>query len=272
MRVTLVFCEGRHDVAFIQKSLTELHKCTYRKSLVGELPSPLNKQVAQAYAHPPTSDRHISTAELPPFPVFDVDLESPSGDRYILVRCGSNQQKNVIVRFLEDLDLALRVMPPGTNDVDAYAVAFLYDADEIGVEKRVGVFQDSFAEHFGSLRGLTGDNWVPTKTVPVGCFVFCQPETGTGALEDWLAPMVECFEPERWQQAIRFIDDNKRPDDRVCKSSGQRWKAIIAATAQFQFPGNPMSTLLTHKKGIPSDAFDSEICKSVVQFLTSAPW
>ncbi len=281
MRVVLVFCEGRHDVVFVKRSLCAVHDCGFLKSRVGDLPSPLGAPegesssgeslVARSYQKVPIDERYLSTAELPLFPVFDVDLEAPSGDRYILVRCGSNQQKTGVVRLLDNLDLVLRASPPGVYEIESYAAAFFYDADEDGVDGRVKVFRDTFGEHFGPLDELTGDNWLLTRTVPVGCFIFHSPESQTGSLEEHLAPMVEEFEPQRWQHAAKFIDENKTPDDAVSRNASERWKAIISTTAQFRFPGDPMSMMLD-RRGLPPDSFRSQACKDVVHFLTNVPW
>ena len=99
------------------------------------------------------------------------------------------------------------------------------------------------------------------------------PADPTGTLEDHLAPLVSATWPEHYASARAFIDDgNKRDGHAESRKDAARLKAIITATAQFQHPGAPLSTVVA-RNGIPSTQFERcELSQHLVRFLRTVPW
>ena len=84
--------------------------------------------------------------------------------------------------------------------------------------------------------------------------------------------MAESAWPNRYQEARRFIDNNKAANDRVSTKDAERLKAIITVTGQFNHPGDPMSIVID-RNGLPKDLFEtSPLSQKVVDFLTGTPW
>ena len=156
----------------------------------------------------------LRSATYPPLPQFEpAMLDEEAGIIFLPVRANGKNQVAAVIDLLEDIDASMGV---DGVDVSEYAVAFLFDADAIGLTATLEVFRDDYGEHFGDLSELEHAKWVATATCPVGVFVFHRTEADeTGTLEDHLAPMIESIWPDRYASTRGFIDDNRErePDN-----------------------------------------------------------
>jgi len=283
MKAVLVFCEGRHDVAFARRSLGAHAGCEWVGKAVRELPSPFGRSktakkglIEARYERHALEELTVQAAAHPPLPCFESVVENTAADTlFVLVRTHGKDQSDHTLKLLDELVVTIAEEPAGTFDVSRYAAAFLFDANEKGVTSTLAAFRDRYGAHFGDLSNLEHGKWVTTNAVPVGCFVFhrsAQDQTGT--LEDRLAPMVESAWPERYAAARLFIDGNCDDADEVSNSDAARLKAIITATGQFDHPGGPMTVVVSNReKGLPQAQFkDSPLSTELAGFLAGAPW
>ena len=197
-------------------------------------------------------------------------LDEEAGIIFLLVRTNGKSQVVDVIELLKDVDASMGV---GGMDVSEYAVAFLFDADAIGLRETLVTFRRQYGGHFGDLSDAGHSKWVATATCPAGVFVFHRTAADeTGTLEDHLAPMVESAWPERYLDARGFIDGNKKPCDEVSRNDATRLKAIITSAGQFDHPGKPLSTMIA-RDGIPEDQFEtSPMSKALAAFLQGVPW
>ena len=189
---------------------------------------------------------------------------------FLLVSVNGKDQVDAVVDLLEDVDASMGV---GGVAISEYAVAFLFDADTVGLTATLEDFREHYRGYFGDLSDAGHSKWMATATCPVGVFVFHRTaEDETGTLEDHLAPMVESAWPDRYASACDFIDDNRQPGDKVSRSDARRLKAIITSAAQFDHPGSPLSTMIS-RDGIPKAQFEtSPMSRTLVAFLRGVPW
>ena len=281
MKAVLVFCEGRHDVVFAQRSLGARGGCKWVDKPIGDLPSPFGRStvarkglIAGRFEKDALEDLSLRDAAHPPLPCFESIVENTVTDTMFFLVCAlGKDQSGPILNLLQALDVTIGDEPAGRFDVSEYAVAFLFDANGEGVTATLAGFRNRYGEHFGDLGNLEHGGWVADTTVPVGCFVFhrgAQDQEGT--LEDHLAPMVEEAWPVRYAGAERFVDDNQRAGDRVSNGEAERLKAIITATGQFDHPGDPMSVIIG-RKGLPQERFvASPLSGDLAYFLARTPW
>ena len=284
MKAVLVICEGRHDVAFAQRSLGAYGGCEWGNDKpVRELPSPFGPGrtarkglIAMRYERHALEDLPLRDAAHPPLPCFDSVVENPATDTmFVLVRAHGQSQAAPVLDLIETLDDTITGEPAGSFDVSEYAAAFLFDANADGAATKLTAFRDRFGARFGDLAGLAHRAWVATATVPVGCFVFHRNEQDqTGTLEDHLAPMAEAAWPERYAGARRFIDGNRRDADAVSSNDAARLKAIITAAGQFGQPGAPMTAVVGDRnRGLPGAQFAaSPLSRDLADFLAAVPW
>ena len=281
MRAVLVFCEGRHDVVFAQRSLGALGNCSWVTKPITGLPSPFGRGrttpkglIARRFErHALEGHNSLQMAVHPPLPSFESVVENEdSSTIYFLVRAHGDHQVAAILDLLRELDGAITEEVAGAFDVTEYAAAFLVDADNEGVTATLTGFRNDYSQYFGELSSLEHGQWVSTTTIPVGCFVFHRSDQEqSGTLEDHLAPMAEAAWPDRYRKARKFIDTNRDTDDKVSGSSAERLKAIITTTGQFNHPGDPMSAVIG-RWGLPAEQFrTSRLSRELVDFLMGTP-
>ena len=281
MKAVLVFCEGRHDVVFAQRSLGA-HGCRWVDKPIGELPSPFGRPsrvarkglIAGRFERQALEDLTLRDAAHSPLPCFESIVENTAtGTMFFLVRAHGQDQQDPVLNLLRTLDVTITEEPAGTFDVSEYAAAFLFDANGEGVTSTLGAFRDRYGGHFGDLSNLEHGKWVAETTVPVGCFVFHRSAADeTGTIEDHLAPMAAEAWPERYAGAERFVDDNRAARDKVSTREAERLKAIITVTGQFDHPGDPLSVVIG-RNGLPRAQFETSAPSAkLADFLTGTPW
>lgn len=279
MKAVLVFCEGRHDIVFTQRSLEALGGCERVGRPIAKLPSPFGTNsmahkglVARRFERRDLGGLKLWSAAHPPLPAFESMIEDPKRSvLFVMLRVHGNHYK-AVMELLAELDSVL-AEEVGTWDVSRYAAAFLFDADDRGLEAALDGFRKSYGPHFGDLSGAGHGSWTNTDTVPVGCFVFHRSDDDqTGTLEDHLAPMAEAAWPVRYASATEFVDENRKPGRAVSGSRAERLKAIITTAGQLDHPGDPLSQVIGWK-GLPRAQYEhSRTSRSLVNFLMSVPW
>ena len=278
MKAVLVLCEGRHDVVFVQRSLGAVADCRWMKDRIKELPSPFGaisrtspKGLIARRVERNADDLTLLSAAYPPLPQFESAVfDAEAGIIFLPVRANGRDQVDAVVDLLEDVDASMGV---GGVAISEYAVAFLFDADMVGLTATLEKFREHYNGHFGDLSEAGHSKWVAAAICPVGVFVFHRTaEDETGTLEDHLAPMVESAWPDKYASACGFIDDNRQPGDEVSRSDARRLKAIVTSAGQFDHPGSPLATMIA-RDGIPKEQFAaSSMSRVLVAFLQGVPW
>ena len=281
MKAVLVFCEGRHDAVFAQRSLGVHGGCQWVGRAIGELPSPFGPSpiarrglIATRIERHAIEDLTIQAAAHSPLPSFESVVENTATDTiFFMMRANGKTQSDPIVSLLRALSLTVAQEPDGTFEVSEYAAAFLFDANGEGVASTLRDFGDRYTSHFGDLSGVAHASWLDETTIPVGCFVFHKSfQDPTGTLEQHLRPMAAGAWPQQDAKAELFIDDARRPDHKVSRSDAERLKAIITAAGQLNNPGDPMSIIIG-RSGIPEEQFrTSNLSLQLASFLTQIPW
>ena len=281
MKAVLVFCEGRHDVVFAQRSLGVHGGCQWVGKAIGELPSPFGPSaiarrglIATRIERHAIEDLTIQAAAHSPLPSFESVVENTATDTiFFMMRANGKTQSDPILSLLRALSVTLAGVSVGTFDVSEYAAAFLFDANGEGVASTLSDFGDRYACQFGDLSSVAHASWLNATTIPVGCFVFHKSsQDPTGTLEQHLRSMAAGAWPDQDAKAEFFIDDARRPDHKVSRSGAERLKAIITAAGQLNNPGDPMSIIIGHN-GIPDAQFlNSNLSGQLAHFLTHIPW
>ena len=280
MRAVLVFCEGRHDAVFVQRSLNALGECRPVKKAIGKLPSPFGpgtttKQglLAKRLADFDLEDLTLTAAASPRLPCFEAPLENRrSKTLFFPVRTGGQDHVEPVKGLLRDLATVFEPELVDDYEVAEYAAAFLFDADEDGVEQKLTLFRTRFTGQFGDLSEADHGKWLVAR-VPVGCFVFHRSSNDpTGTLEDHLEPMAKEAWPRRYKDARRFLDGGRGPTDQVSRNKAELVKATITVSGQFDHPGDPMTQIIRDKR-LPNSQFQkSALSRALTDFLKRTPW
>ena len=281
MRAVFVFCEGRHDVVFVQRSLNALGGCRYVKKAITEFPSPFGRGrttkqglLATRLTEYDLEELTLTAAAVSRLPCFEAALENrKSKTIFFPVRIGGQDHTEPVLDLLHDLGVAFQPGLAEDYEVTRYAVAFLVDADEDGVEGKLALFRKRYADEFGDLSGAGHGKWLVETAVPVGCFVFHRSsDDPAGTLEDHLEPMAKEAWPQRYEEARRFIDDGRGPADEVSRNKAELVKARITVSGQFDHPGDPMTQIIRDKR-LPDSQFQkSALSRALTDFLKGTPW
>lgn len=251
MRAVLVFCEGRHDVVFVRRSLCAAAKGELFKGRIRDLPAPFGASegvpqgfISSQYAkHELEGGRLAEAAHARP-PTFDAVVAVPEDETlYFLLRCGTDSAAGRTIPVVKSVaNLVGKFSEP--SGVGEVAFAFLFDADDAGVEVRTARFASDYAACLGD-NPVGHANWARCHLGPVGLFVFHDSSTGNGTLEDALAPMVHDAWSERWHAAGVYLDTHAKETDPIRRGKASKLKkAQISITGQFLCPGDSMSKVI----------------------------
>ena len=271
-----MFCEGKHDVVFVERSLGACANCERMKRSIGELPSPFGTGpreskglITQGLAKLAVEDLKLEDS-YPPTPQFESVVEVSGQDiMFVLIRAGGKERATAVLQLIQDTE---RLVDVGIFEVTEHAVAFLFDANDAGLDATVATFRMDYAPHYGNLDGVAHAQWLRTKGAPVGLYVFHAEGKDTGTLEHHTAPMVAAEWPDRYDAASRFIDENSKPEHAVMGNEARRLKAVMTAAGQFDHPGRPLGTVLA-RSGLSVERYKaSSAANDLASFLLATPW
>ena len=277
MKAVLVFCEGTSDVVFVERSLGALGGYERLQSPIKDLPSPFGAGkslprglIATRLAERPFEDFALRASSYPPSPHFESAVQSVEKDRmFLLIRAGGKSGEEAILKLIKYVGA---LMSEGEFDVTEHGVVFLFDANAEGVGATLDKFRKAYGTHFGGLVNAEHGQWTKTISIPVGVYIFHKDAQEAGTLEDHLEPMVKSEWPDRYANALRFIDDNRKSDDEASRNDASRLKAIITAAGQFSHPGRPLATMIA-RNGLRKAQFKkSAASQALVEFLEATPW
>jgi len=292
MKAVLVFVEGSQDVAFVERSLRALGACRRLDKAISKLPSPFGMGrtartkmsggclLLQRLKDYELKDPSLTEAADLPRPSFQAALENTkSRTIFFLVRTDGKfrtetvgkERRILTADLLRQVSVAFSPNLRDRHDINQYAIAFLFDADEEGVEATLTTFRKWYTDHCGNLSAARHGTWLTETQVPVGCFVFHRADDRKGTLEDHLERMAKNAWPRMYEAASSFIEDNCCPKDTSSADNAKRVKAAITVSGQCDHPGAPMATMI--QKRLHQEHFHkSALSRDLAAFLSNAPW
>jgi hypothetical protein len=277
MRAVLVFCEGRHDVVFVRRSLCAVAKGDPFTGKIRDLPAPFGASegvspglISSQYAKHELEGGGLAEAAHARPPTFEAVVTLPEdGLLCLLLDCGGDSKAGANIALVRSVaNLVSKFSEP--SSVNEAAFAFLFDADDAGVEVRKARFASEYAACLDGKPAGHAD-WVSGHLGPMGLFVFHDANTGNGTLEDALAPMVHDAWSERWHAAGVYLGDHAKESDPIRRGKASKLKkAQISITGQFLCPGESMSKVID-RHGLPSESFTGPVSRALVAFLRAVP-
>ena len=278
-RALLVFCEGRHDVVFVQRALGRVAGFTYTSENVADLPTPLGKGASsqQSFiAKRIAADRsaeQLSATNRPMRPSFESVLKGGEGNApwIVLLNRGTDGFGVRAQRLVDDLT---QVSAPDF-DLQKWAVAILVDGDDLGAERRAAGLLEEMKSWENRPKTLAHGVWSAASGGPVGLFAFGRGADRKGTLDEDLAEMVAKYWPEPYGGAEIYIDQQSKADYPVTKKKSARLKAVMNVAGQLYFPGDPLSRVIAQDprgRGLPADVFDTALAKELAAFFQAVPW
>lgn len=256
----LVFCEGAHDIAFVQQVLKLCLGFTRTKWKLSEHPAPFDKLFSTSVKNHVAQDLSLDMARkfFLPDSVWQKDK-----DVILLFNSGGSTQndkvKALLANFLTLFYKGTAFSQSAEIRVNQARYLFLYDADDVGAAAWFNKIKQDFAIIDDESSWVFGE-WEFLPNNPFGAiadnkaaYIWGEVEHN-GTLEDLLLPMFEAEQQPLMQASCKFVDSafSWDVDGQGAKSAiaemGKRKKAIITCAGQRQKPGSPMSAILDQAK------------------------
>ncbi|MCU0286620.1 MAG: hypothetical protein MUF15_09490 [Acidobacteria bacterium] len=289
-KALIIFCEGKHDVAFCRLIFKHFLGTTENKELkFSHYPSPFHRLFKTSIEKHFVGDMSLDMAHkffLPDstyikndwlFLLFDTGgkskRENPHHFLYDFVDLMENENASV---FQEGA-------PSFINDVK---YLFLFDADHKRPEDIFTEFEKNYWEIKKSEKEkriwlkdkLTRDekNAFFAVSNDKAVYVWADPVNHTGTLEEYLLPLFETDQKELAEKATLFIDstfpwetDHKKNDKSIAEIA-KRKKAIITALGQRKKPGCSMNVILDQSELLSADTlWKSEAVRNFAEFVAT---
>lgn len=277
VKALLIFCEGSHDVAFVQKVLTLCLGFQKMKWKFSEYPFPLNALFKQTVQDHAAGDLSLDMAHK----FFLPDSVLQKSDYLILLfNSGGSSQTVIVKSLLKQFLIFLEKLNEGepnsqifsdtsdTSDTpdEAQSVVseakylFLYDADHNGttalfekIKKDFEVIDEETTWFFNKLE-VSKDDPFGAIADDKAAYIWAE-NTDFGTLEDILLPMVEKDQKEIVEKAINFIDNplfkwetSSTDKQRKIAEISKRKKAIITCVGQRNYSGYSLKVIIEGKE------------------------
>ncbi len=284
------FCEGPHDVAFINRILKCIGYKSYDACKIGELPIPFNQLILQEAKK--SNIENLNLIELRrgflPSKVMVKD-----NNFIFLYSIGGDSKKEIREKMLQDL-LSFVPSPGEISSIPEnteLSVVYLFDADQKGVQKRIEELNNEISNGFNnkiSSEFKTNASFQTLASIKLGVFVFTGDDNNQGTLEDILIPLM-CKDNESiFDEAMSFIDTNhkeerlyplkvQKQDDLITEKRSERKrdmfkfqyeKSLIGTVGQLQCSGKSNVVCINDSDYLTLDKIKSNAkCIEILDFL-----
>lgn len=282
--VHLMFCEGPHDAAFLNRLLKKKLDFAKAELKLSELPYPISNVLQQSVKTRASEDLRLDLAKK--FFLPDYLVKRDATLIMIFNYGGSNRQIN-IPPFLEKVFLLLNTPAFAAggqpSDLPKFTFTVFADADAVGLEAVRGQISEDLKTIGGSawLNGewrMFKDTKAAAQDTAFGsaaAYIWKKSDEDNGTLEDIV---LECLGNDQGlQQTMNFLDQrfswgapaNATPEE-ICAVSAKRLKAAFCVEGQRKKPGGSLGVVLDQTELLNKDCMDnSPAVKDCVEFLKS---
>ena len=286
MIVSVVLCEGAHDIAFISKILCA-NGCEEYKAKVNDYPYPIGEQIRNNYAKDSIGEKRIGNGPDSPYVPKAVYRK---GEKLIIFHNmngdGDTKSRTELIEQYRKNCIALK-MRGNPDNITAFEFYLFYDADDMGVTGRLVWIENEFTEQ--NQLYLVKAKQAEKSQVPdiqdisgmVGTYIFHNPgdPEKKGTLEDQLLLLMQEENSSALGKAVDFLSENalspertKEYDPRQDKYMGGKKykfkKSQIAVAGQLQFSGMNNSVIILKSDYIKQKAIlqDNE-CRKIAELI-----
>ena len=289
-RAFIVFCEGKHDVAFCRLVFKHFFKAVMNKSeFFSKYPSPFNSLFKANMEKYIARDMSLDMAHK----FFLPDWTYVKNDWIILLfdkggKVNDEKLHQFLYDFLTLFENAAYFPQDAESIITNVKYLFLYDADHKKPDEIFVQLKDNYSkiENAGkndSIQWIT-EPFIPVKGNPFAArsnnkavYIWADPVKQTGTLEEYLLPLFAVDQKEWTEKAVHFIDSTflweinrgEEEKSRIAETA-RRKKAIITALGQRSKPGSSMNVILDQAGLISCDTlWNNSSVRNFVEFLST---
>lgn len=268
--ITIVFCEGMHDINFISKLLYINGYEDYKIKLNNFL-----KPLGEQYLNILKDEKDLQSRTIgfnPLYKVPSVALYKGNEELVLfhnMLGDGSKKQRTALLNMYKQLQ-------DSGDDFSQFNLNFkflyFFDADNNSVQFRV----DSLNQELSLSSNLEHAKIQNIDSYKWGCYIFHRDKDDGGYLEDILLDLMKPTNEDIFDKAQEFILTNKFEDLlRTCEYNVQHGtykdkqkfkdkKSIISIAGQLQFSGMNNSVIISNSDYInKSDILANEHCQAI---------
>lgn len=214
MKILITLCEGPHDVAFLYRILLT-DGFVNSKLKLSEYPKPLDEYLSKQAIGEKISERKLEDVRERLLP-SDV-LVRGEDELVLLYAIGGDGKKELRSQLIKDIRSMAALTDPRafmpTSAGDKYAVFYLFDADDRGIDKRVDEIGAELSNILSVDVKLIGNGSKCTiENIDYGAYIFARPDANYGKLEDILIPLMQKGNEEVFDKAESYLSTYHEPE------------------------------------------------------------
>jgi len=266
MKVTVVLCEGAHDVAFLSRVLETMDFEEY-SGAIRDMPQPFKRYIPKKLKK--YNYRALTLNNLrPPLPTM---IMKRAGDNVLLLLYAIGGVDNLKIKGKEILKDYLDWLPETRykNEIgypNMYSFAFFLDGDNKKISSRLKAIKNLLEYVFKGIdtSGIGHNKVFNWENTLIGCFIISDDQCKN--LEDVILPLMEKGNELIFFDARGYYQKHCQKNKKEKENKGK--KAIIGIAGQLQKSGfaNPViiraSRYITPKKITANDK-----CKEIIDFF-----
>lgn len=268
--ITIVFCEGQHDIAFLSKLLFLEGYKKYDKKL-SSFCSPFGEQFMSILKETNISDRKLGFQTVYKVPSVSLYKDSNLVLFHNMGGDGRTEERKEVLKVYRELK--------GDDDFSSnyefdYKFLYFLDADDISITERVASLNDELSLDTPIVHG----NVITSNNSKWGCYIFHDTED-SGVLEDLLLSLMKPSNERIFEESKKFIDTigmcENRQKEYVCHKDTYKTakkfkekKSLISIAGQLQFSSMSNAVIIANSDYIKrSDIVDNPYCKDIISLF-----
>ncbi|HHF2880472.1 DUF3226 domain-containing protein [Vibrio alginolyticus] len=280
MKLTFLYCEGPHDMAFLAKLIKDLDLTNNEVNTVSDLHETIKNIVLGAIEK---IDSESIRIDKPLRVFFPNKVFALKNDHYVCIfSMGGKDNLEAALQNIVTNKLLLKY--PKVSKVDLLRHAFVLDADykhlEDGKPNPQGGIINTLSNLSREIQGYVNEfeeftnhaNWHDTSFGQIGNFIFYDSTEEEGTLEDLLEQFVKDSAEPMLEPSNHFCSSVKTFDiDRKAKAKDKtkQQKIVFTSMTQVFHPGCSLAVGLQNDKVIDSEKIKThKISKEFEDFLT----
>ncbi|KNH34347.1 hypothetical protein [Pantoea vagans] len=274
--LTIVFCEGGHDIAFLTRLLLWSGFEDYNKE-IHKFPIPFNNLFSSELKKINLSERklgYVGASHKIPSAAFKKDND------FFFIHNLNGDGKERERREVFDLYKEIKGKDGFSTGYDfGYKFLYFFDADDIGVDNRL----ELISAEIGLTPTLLNGQLQLHDNDTYGAYIYHDSANGlnTGTLEDIIFDLVKVRHGAIFSAASDYLDRNRLPPQSCCElrirdgvegygtaNKFKLKKSIISTMGQLQFSGSSNIVVIKNSDFFKSvDLAASQVCNDIIRMF-----
>lgn len=268
MTITLVLSEGPHDAAFLKRILMA-NGLKESKLPISDYPQPLGGYLIRLFDSSRFDGSTILNARIGFF--FPSDALKHGDDELIVLFTTGGKDNDRVRKELVREFYTLMNSQVSQSKVKELKVKIVFnmDVDNGSIDDCEQLIHNELRTIIPNFPKVENMKWVNCDNLVFGLYLFMNPATGNGRLEDMVLPLIEESTPELYQHAKKYLDDASTINHPTAKGFLKDMeKSHIGTVGQLYHSGCANTTIIEKTPLINDDLIRQKSeYKSFVKYL-----